>query len=152
MHNNKCNTAIELLQCELTALETYQRCLDRFDDSASCAELHQLRDEHWDAAQLLRKYLRCRCSDQEIRSIGNAIARKLEEAARMLDHKAVLCALKDGEEEGLHWYEDALNDYLLPSECQTLVRTKLLPESQTRVLILNRLLDVTTTGQTARKW
>jgi hypothetical protein len=150
MTNNNCDTAIELLQCELTALQIYQRCLNRFDDSSSCAELHQLRDEHWDAAQLLRKYMRCRCSDEEISRIGNAIARKLEETARMLDNKAVLCALKEGEEESLHWYEDALNDYLLPSECQTLVRTKLLPQSETHVLILNRLLAVTTSAQAKR--
>jgi hypothetical protein len=83
--------------------------------------------------------------------IGNAIARRLEETAHMLDKKAVLCALKEGEELGLHWYEDALHDDLLPSECQTLVRTKLLPQSQTRVSILNRLLDVTTNGQSVRR-
>jgi hypothetical protein len=146
MINTKADTAFELLQCELTALETYQHCLDGFDDSTNCAELRQLCAEHWDAAQLLRKYLRCRCSDEEMTRIGNTIAGKLEEMARMLDNKAVLCALKEEEEASMHWYEDALNDYLLPSECQTLVRTKLLPQSESHVSIINRLLDVTTSS------
>jgi hypothetical protein len=151
MINTKADTAIELLQCELTALERYQRCLECFDDSASCSELRQLCAEHWDAARLLRKFLRCRCSDREVSRIGNAIACKLEETARRLDEKALLCALKKEEETSLHWYEDALNDYFLPSECQTLVRTKLLPQSQTRVSILNRLLDVTSASPTMRR-
>lgn len=150
MINTQADTAIELLQCELSALETYQHCLDCFDDGANCVELRQLCAEHWDAAQLLRKYLRCRCSDQEMTRIGNAIAGKLEDLARMLDKKAVLCALKDEEEASLHWYEDALNDYLLPSECQTLVRTKLLPQSESHVTIINRLLHVTASSQPAR--
>ena len=147
MTNIKADTAIELLQCELTALETYQRCLESIDDEANCEELRQLCAEHWDAAHMLRKYLRCRCSDNDVFKMGNAIARQLEEKASMFDRQAALCALKEGEELGLQWYEDALHDDLLPSECQTLVRTKLLPQSQTHVLTLNRLLEVISAGK-----
>jgi hypothetical protein len=142
MTNNQADTALELLCCELAAIETYQQALELLREGWSTVELRQLRADHWDAAHALRRYLRCPDSSvsQAARLWGDLQGEVVKPEPQ--DVKQVtLSVLRRGEEFSTRSYSDALHDDLLPSECQTLVRTKLLPQTQTHVSVLNRLLE-----------
>src|SRR5438046_2721397 len=43
-----------LLQCEISAVETYQRSLRRLRDQYGIDELYSIEEQHWGAANMLR--------------------------------------------------------------------------------------------------
>jgi hypothetical protein len=50
-------------------------------------------------------------------------------------------ALKEGEEHGVKDYEDALKDANFPVECQTLIRSTLLPQTRSHIQVLDQLMN-----------
>ena len=62
-------------------------------------------------------------------------------AARRALLSEALKALTEGEERGLKDYNDALQDPTLPPECKSLIRTKLLPQTQAHIPVLDRLMS-----------
>jgi len=65
----------------------------------------------------------------------------VEGAAKLFGNKAAIKALKEGEEHGIKEYEKALEDDELPPECKALIRTRLLPQTQAHIPVLDRLME-----------
>jgi uncharacterized protein (TIGR02284 family) len=131
-----------LLRGELAATETYQQALARLGDEPGAADLRQVHEEHRWAANELRKYVH-RYGSQPDQGSGawGAFAKAVEGAAKLLGNTAALKALKEGEESGVKAYEDALRDERLSEDCQELIRTKLLPQTQDHIPVLDRLMQ-----------
>ena len=48
---------------------------------------------------------------------------------------------KEGEEHGMKSYQDALQDANLSEDCKSLIRTRLLPQTQAHIPELDRLMS-----------
>jgi len=132
-----------LIRGELSAIETYRQALDTMKDSPEVTELHALMVEHRTAAQALREHVKQRGGDPSADSgPWGAWAKVVEGTAKLFGNAAALKALKEGEEHGIKDYEAFLDDEAADDECKELVRTRLLPQAQAHVPILDRLIDV----------
>jgi uncharacterized protein (TIGR02284 family) len=137
------DTLNSLLRGELAATETYQQALAKVGDSGpGSAELRQIHVEHREAANTLREHVRKHGGTPDHGSgAWGVFAKAVEGTAKLFGNAAALKALKEGEERGIKDYENALNDATLPADCQTLIRTQLLPQTQSHIPVLDRLMS-----------
>ena len=137
-------TLNSLLRGEMSALETYRQAIEKLEDNNApgSAELHALRRDHRDAADVLWHHLE---SHGEKPSEGSgpwgAFAQAVTGTAKLFGNTAALKALKEGEEHGVKDYEDALHDEHLPADCQSLIRNQLLPRQREHVAVIDRLMN-----------
>jgi uncharacterized protein (TIGR02284 family) len=132
-----------LIRGELSAIETYRQALDKMKDSPEVTELHAIMVEHRTAAQSLREYVKQRGGDPSSDSgPWGAWAKLVTGTAKLFGNSAALKALKEGEEHGVKEYESFLDDENADDECKDMVRTRLLPQAQAHVPVLDRLIDV----------
>src|SRR5262245_40067670 len=126
-----------LLRGEISATETYDQALERDDSDGISATLRHIRVEHHQAVQALRDHIHCLGGEPATTSGSwGTIAKAVEGAATLLGPNTTLNALCQGEKQGVAEYERAATDPHLPSECQTLIRATLLPQTRTHVATL----------------
>lgn len=130
-----------LCRDELSAVETYRQALDRVSEEPAAEDLRRIEAEHEEAAGLLKKKAE-QFGSEPITSSGawGAWAKAVEGAAKIFGNKAAFQALKDGEEHGVHDYENALKDDSLPSDVKELIATSLLPQTRNHLPILDGFL------------
>jgi hypothetical protein len=130
-----------LLRGEISATETYTQALEKFAGQAEEVELRRFRDDHRTAANTLRQHIHHH-GGQAPTSSGpwGAWAKLVEGTAKALGKEAALKALKEGEEHGIKEHEQALNKRSLQADCKSLIRTQLLPQAQTHVSELDRMM------------
>jgi len=139
--NKAVNSLNSLLRGELAATETYQQALSKVTDEPGVEDLRRIHVEHREAANTLRQHVHQQGGkpDQGSGTWGT-FAKAVEGAAKLFGDASALRALKAGEEQGVKDYEKALKDADLPEECKSLIRTKLLPQTQAHVPVLERLM------------
>jgi len=136
------DTLNSLLRGEISAIETYTQALEKFDGSHEAVKLRELRDEHTDSANSLRKRIDSLGSDPATSSgLWGTWAKFVEGTAKIFGKGAALKALKEGEEHGAKSYKDALASEDLASECKTLISSKLLPKCQSHVSSLEGMIS-----------
>ncbi len=126
---------------ELAATETYQQALAKMENSPKAADLRRIHLEHRETANTLRQHVR-ECGGEPDGDSGawGAWAKFVEGTAKIFGETAALKALKEGEEQGIKDYEDALQDGDLQDDCRELIRTELLPQTREHIAVLDRLL------------
>ncbi len=131
-----------LLRGELAATETYQQALQKVGHDQAEGDLRVIQCEHRDAANELRLHVHHFGGkpDQGSGAWG-AFAKGVTGIAKMFGRTPAFKALKEGEEEGMSSYQDALQDPELPAECRTLITSTLLPRCRTHVKVLDRLMN-----------
>jgi uncharacterized protein (TIGR02284 family) len=131
-----------LLRGELAATETYQQAMAKVGNDPGSAELRKIHVEHREAANTLRQHVHQHGGqpDQDSGAWGT-FSKAVEGTAKVFGNTAALKALKEGEERGMKDYSDALQDPNLPEECKSLIRTKLLPQTQAHIPVLDRLMS-----------
>jgi uncharacterized protein (TIGR02284 family) len=141
MKDHETSTLNSLLRGELAATETYQQALGKLGMGPGAAELRHIHQEHREAANTLRQHIHAHGGkpDQGSGTWG-AFAKAIQGAATLLGNSAALRALKEGEERGIKDYESAIKDETLPSDCRTLITTKLLPQTKQHIPVLDRLM------------
>jgi uncharacterized protein (TIGR02284 family) len=131
-----------LLRGEIAATETYQQAMEKLSDDPHLAELKQMHAEHREAANTLRIHVRQHGGEPTTASgAWGAWAKFVEGTAKLFGDTAALKALKEGEEHGLKEYEDALADNALPSDCKSLIQSRLLPQTRNHISALDRIMD-----------
>jgi len=132
-----------LLRGEWAAVETYDQALAKIDEDGIRAVLRRIRTEHHQALEALEQHIRY-FGGEPVQSSGTwgAFARLVEGVAQVLGITPTLRALREGEQEGCHDYERALEGEALPPECRGLVRTSLLPQTQAHLVTLDRLMGL----------
>lgn len=132
-----------LLRGEISAAETYRMAMDKLSaspDNASHADLlRQMQEDHGRAAQMLR---------QQIQSLGGeasdssgawgAWAQTVQGTMNLFGDASALKGLKEGEEHGLHDYQEALDD--VDNQSAGLIRTQLIPNQQKHIDLLDQLI------------
>jgi bacterioferritin (cytochrome b1) len=127
----------DLLRGELAAMENYDQVLNSVPEGPVWEELLRIHSEHADAVSRLR---------QDVLHFGGRPARNStdrDDFARMGEGagaKPTLQTLKECEKQGVSSYRHALVQELLPPECQLLISTSLLPQTEEHVQRLNYLI------------
>jgi hypothetical protein len=131
----------ELLLVELAAARTYHRAMTFVGDHPGAGVFRLIHDQHRAAADTLCREIRqMGCEPEHDCEDVKAFATALGCDCDVCADPAALVALKKGEEKGLHSYEHALRDELLPGTSQTLIRTKLLPQIRKHIEVLEQML------------
>ena len=130
-----------LLRGELSAVETYDQALTRFEQVPDVrAELHRLQREHLDSASTLRESVtKYGGTPADGSGLWGTFASAVTTAAKVIGPDTVLAALKQGEERGISNYESALENEKVTTECKDLIRTTLLPRCREHLATLDRI-------------
>jgi len=131
-----------LLRGELSAVETYDQAIEKFEGEAIAVKLRLIRDEHSEAVQTLRDRV-ARSGDMPSESAGvwGAFANAVTAAAKVIGPETVIGALRSGEEHGIERYEEALEKTDVADDIKMIIRTDLLPSCRDHVLQLHGLAD-----------
>jgi len=131
-----------LLRGEVAAVETYDQVIAKFDGQPQAVELQRIRDQHAEAAAVLRERVRHFGGDP---SEGSGIWGKLTAAitgtAKIFGPATALGTLKQGEEYGIGQYENDLTDPEIDTEDKDLIRYRLLPRCHSHVAELDRIIE-----------
>jgi uncharacterized protein (TIGR02284 family) len=130
-----------LLRGELSAVETYDQSLPKFEEyPAAAQELRRIRDDHRETAQVLRDHVtKFGGTPSDGSGPWGGFAQAVTGAAKLIGPDTTLAALMRGEEHGIKEYQDALEKGDLPAECQELIRTRLLPRCQEHLANLDSI-------------
>lgn len=122
------STANSLLRGEMSAVETYEQSLSRFDATNGANEVQRILSEHRDSVQRLKALIRDEGGEP---STGSGAwgywANTVAGVAKLVGPGAALQALYQGEDHGKNDYEAALKDDTVPQEVKDEVRVRLLP-------------------------
>jgi Domain of unknown function (DUF2383) len=136
------DTLNSLLRGEVAAVETYDQVIGKFDGQPQAIELHRIRDEHNEAAAVLRERVRHFGGDPaESSGAWGKFTAAITGTAKILGPVSALGALKQGEDYGIGQYETALTDPEIDTDCKDLIRYRLLPRCRSHVGDLDRIID-----------
>ena len=132
-----CNS---LLRGELSAVETYDQTIKKFEGDPAVGVLRQIRDEHLSSADLLRaNVIDMGGTPSTDSGAWGVFAKASQGVAKVFGESSALKGLQQGEDHGREEYQDALeNDDVLPG-CEELIRTELLPRTERHIATLKGL-------------
>lgn len=130
-----------LLRGEMSAVETYEKALEKVEGYAGGPQLRQIHSDHNEAVGLLRDML-IRYQGEPPTSSGpwGAFANTVQATANLFGDAAALKSLKEGEEHGIKSYEAALNDAEVAEDAKAMGRT-LLSRCQSHLPVLDALIE-----------
>ncbi len=135
------DTLNSLLRAELSAVESYEDALARFESEPIADDLRRIAAEHWGAVNTLRDHVIGYGGEP---SYGSGpwgyFTAVITGAANLIGPETMLLALQRGEEHGISLYEDAACEPDLVDDCRILIAGRLLPQTRTHVQTLHRLL------------
>ena len=131
-----------LLRGELAATETYQQALEKLKEDPSSEVLRHMHTQHREAANVLRQHIH-QYGGQPDQGSGawGTWAKFVAGTAKLFGNTAALKALKEGEEHGIKEYEEALAEDTVPTECKTLIQSRLLPQTRNHISALDRIME-----------
>lgn len=120
-----CNS---ILRGEISAVEAYDKAIEKFPKERETPTLCQIRDEHLNSAKLLEANVLEMHGMPETTSgsWGNFIS-AIQATANFFGEESAVRSLLQGEELGREAYEDALADDHVMPDCKRLIRDRLLP-------------------------
>jgi len=128
-----------LLRGEISAAETYDLAISKFEGKPAASELRRIRDEHHAAMSVLRDRVRANGGDPADSSgPWGTFASVVTGTAMALGMKPVLSALRQGEEHGISEYQKAVNSEVTDT-CRILIEQELLPKCRQHVNALQHL-------------
>lgn len=137
-----CEQLNSLLRGELSAIETYEQAIPKFEDSATVQALTRIAGDHRTAATMLRDSIRTIGGEPDTSSgMWGSFAKTVTGAAKILGPQTVLVALREGEEHGIAEYDKAITNAELSHECATMIRGDLLMLCQKHLPVLNQHIE-----------
>lgn len=137
-----CEQLNSLLRGELSAVETYEQAIPKFEDSATVQALTRIAGDHRTASTMLRDSIRTIGGEPDKSSgMWGSFAKTVTGAAKILGPQTVLAALREGEEHGIAEYDKAINNADLSSDCLTMIRGDLLMLCHKHLPVLNQHIE-----------
>jgi len=137
--NGTCDTDAlnAVLRSQMSAVETYDQAMTKFEDQHALADLQKIREDHARAVVLLREKA-AQFGAMPVESSGpwTAFEAAVTGSGNMLGY----AALKQGEQQGINEYEEALKNEDVNPECKEMIRAELLPNAKMHVEELDRLI------------
>lgn len=117
------------LRGELSAVETYQQCIEKVEDESVRSQLLSLQESHRTRVILLKERV-LSLGGQPEQSAGawGTLVKAVEEGASVFGAAAAMSVLEEGEDHGLNDYRKDVEN-LSPPE-RLFVESQLLPEQQ----------------------
>ena len=117
------------LRGELSAVETYQQCIDKMSDRNIVAQLRSLQQSHQRRAELLTDRVRMLGGKPAQGSgVWGSFAKVAEGSAKLFGESAAVSALEEGEDHGRDDYRRDVAK--LEGEARTFVTTNIMPEQE----------------------
>lgn len=117
------------LRGEISAVETYEQCIDKIDSPSVVQQLRSLQMSHQSRVKLLReRILSLGGQPSQEAGLWGGIAKLVEGGASVFGEAPAVSALEEGEDHGLADYRRDLTK--LSAEQQMFVREQLIPEQQ----------------------
>lgn len=133
-----------LLRGEISAIETYQKALDKFTDPADrhvANALTRLRDEHTRSVETLKSRVSVHGgTPADGAGVWGVFANVVAGAAKLIGPQTALAALKQGELHGIDDYEKAVANQEVTPETRFLIRNELLLRCREHVANLDVIL------------
>ena len=131
-----------LLRGEISAIETYDQVLEKFQGKAEATTLKSMREEHMTSQKTLRLLASNRGEVPEKSSgVWGSWATFTTGAAKVFGEAAALKALKEGEEHGMKEYESAIQNPKIEARLKTEIETKLLPAQRKHIASLDQMIS-----------
>lgn len=126
------------LRGELSAVETYQQCIEKVENENVRSQLLGLQESHRSRVSLLKeRVLALGGIPEESAGAWGGLAKIAEGSAAIFGAAAAVSVLEEGEDHGLSDYRNDLEN-LSPAE-RLFVESKLLPEQQKSHDVLSRI-------------
>jgi hypothetical protein len=130
-----------LLRGEVSAVETYQLAIGKFEDTDTVSILSRLHDDHLQAVGSLEARIRSYGGlPSESSGPWGAFVAAITGAAKLIGPQTLLVALREGEKHGLDSYEAALRNEGLSVECRYVIRGELIPRCREHAGTLDWLI------------
>jgi hypothetical protein len=130
------------LRGELSAVETYQQCIDKMSDGNIVAQLRALQESHRRRAELLTDRVRMLGGKPAQGSgVWGSFAKVAEGSAKLFGEAAAVSALEEGEDHGRDDYRRDV-DKLSPTE-RHFIEAEIMPEQQRTHDALTRIESMT---------
>ncbi|WP_411827990.1 DUF2383 domain-containing protein [Luteolibacter sp. AS25] len=141
--NDDCiKTCNKLLRGELSAVETYERAIEKHPESPATSELRRIQNEHRESVSILTKNVVEMGGEPETDSgAWGTFANAIQCAANLFGKESAIESLQNGEEHGQKDYQEALESDDVMDHCKTLIQTALLPKVESHIKTLERLED-----------
>jgi uncharacterized protein (TIGR02284 family) len=131
-----------LLRGERSAIETYDKAIEKYASEPAAETLRRIRDEHAWAVTALEENVRSTGGEPEGEAgAWGAFANTVQSTANLFGTNSALEALETGEKAGKSDYESALEDEDVTSECKQVIRSTLLPKVNEHIGTLNQLQE-----------
>lgn len=143
MDKEKCiDVCNSLLRGEISAIETYQQAMEKFDDELKTDKLQDIKSNHEKSANILKEHIRKLGGEaDESSGIWGIFAKAVEGGAKLFGENSALAALRQGEESGKSQYESAIDNEDVMSDFKPIIKTELLPRQNSHIQQLNALID-----------
>ena len=137
---NTCEVLNSLLRGELSAVETYDQAIAKFESAETVTTLTGMRDQHHNSVNKLRSHIIGHGGEPATSSgVWGSFAKLVTGTAKILGPSTVISALREGEEHGVNVYETALENLDVSPECRFLIRGDLLPLCREHLRMLAKL-------------
>ena len=132
----------ELLRGEISAIETYEQVIEKFQGKSQVVALKEIQDEHKVARQLLEAHTaETGATPDDSSGAWGAWAQFTTGAAKLLGENAALKALKEGEEHGVKEFQDALSNNDLSFFLKEQIRSQFIPRQQKHIATIETLMQ-----------
>jgi hypothetical protein len=141
MSDNRKNIGVcsRLLKDELSAIETYDLALGKFDREIEQPVLRAIRADHQVNAERLREQLAELGARPPAGPETGVFAQAFAEATVVLGEFPTLAALEEGEEHSIDAYDEALRNPEASDEIKIAIRQELLPPLSGHIAALDHL-------------
>ncbi len=139
MKETEVDTLNSLLMGELSAVESYDKALEKVQDSRTVSILEQCRDSHRERVGKLRDaIMKSGGKPADSTSAWGRMAAVFTSSVGGLGDTAILSALEEGEDVGLNDYEWKLVS--MHGENRKLVKEELFPKQQATRKLMSKVL------------
>ncbi|MBK1826671.1 DUF2383 domain-containing protein [Haloferula rosea] len=128
-NNEKCiDVCNSLLRGEISAVETYNKVIEKYRGEDEIPELIRIKREHESSVSRLRaNVVEMGGTPSEDSGAWGSLTKAITSTANLFGEESAINVLRQGEEHGLNDYEKALeNGDVMPS-CKDMIRDELLP-------------------------
>ncbi len=133
-----------VIQGEMSALETYDQVIDKFNGRPEVEHLRTIRSDHSNAVNTLKgHYLEEADSAPGGSGIWGGIAKTVTGAAKVGGEESSLKALKQGEKRGEKEYNELLSCDGVPKDISSFIKEVALPNQKRHIEDINNYLGRT---------
>jgi uncharacterized protein (TIGR02284 family) len=138
MEASELDSMNNLLKGEISAVESYERALEKVKDSKFAEIIQQARDSHVERVEKLREAI-IKSGGEPIETSGawGGFAKFVTGAAAAMGDAAIISALEEGEDVGSNEYEWKMLN--IHGDNRTLIRDVLWPKQQATHKLMSKL-------------